>query len=156
MTLTSSNRRIMIGALKSSELVSRRIYSSVCYATHAMNFSATIRHSRDVTLIDLHGALTFLEVAALGQTIRDLLNNGHKKFVLNLGDVRSLDSSGIGELVRNYMTVTNRGGDLKMLNLSPKVQEILTITKLSQVFEDFSDEQSALESFGKSEPGKPQ
>lgn len=120
----------------------------VCYPTELMNFSATIRHSGDVTLIDLHGALTFLEIAALGQTIRDLLNDGHKKFVLNMGGVRSLDSSGIGELVRNYMTVINRGGDLKMLNLSPKVEEILTITKLSQVFQDFSDEQSAVKSFG--------
>lgn len=112
-----------------------------------MNFSATIRYAGDVALIDLEGSLTFLEIAALGKTIRDLINAGHKKFVLNLSGVRSLDSSGIGELVRSYMTVINRGGDLKMLNLSPKVEEILSITKLSNVFEDFADEQSAVESF---------
>lgn len=108
-----------------------------------------------MTLIDLSGALTFLEIAALGQTIRDLLNDGHKKFILNLSGVRALDSSGIGELVRSYMTVINRGGDLKMLNLSPKVEEILNITRLSQVFEDFSDEQSAVKSFLASDQDKP-
>lgn len=119
-----------------------------------MNFSATIRYSGDVTLIDASGALTFQEVTALSQTIRDLLNEGHKKFVLNLRDVRSLDSSGIGELVRSYMTVTNRGGDMKMLNLSPKIEEILNITRLSQVFEDFSDEKAAVKSFEAYEPEK--
>ncbi|HXN23902.1 MAG TPA: STAS domain-containing protein [Candidatus Dormibacteraeota bacterium] len=120
-----------------------------------MTFSAAIRYSGDVTLIDLSGSLTFQEIAALSKAIRDLLNEGHKKFVLNLNGVRSLDSSGIGELVRSYMTVTNRGGDLKMLNLSPKVEEILKITKLSQVFEDFSDEQSAVKSFSVNDQNKP-
>jgi len=127
----------------------------VCYPTKRMTFSAAIRYSGDVTLIDLSGSLTFQEIAALSKAIRDLLNEGHKKFVLNLNGVRSLDSSGIGELVRSYMTVTNRGGDLKMLNLSPKVEEILKITKLSQVFEDFSDEQSAVKSFSVNDQNKP-
>lgn len=119
-----------------------------------MNFSATIRYSRDVTLVDVIGELTFLEITALSQTIRNLLNKGHKKFVLNLSGVRSLDSSGIGELVRTYMTVTNRGGNMKMLNLSPKIEEILNITRLSSIFEDFSDEQAALKSFGGNDKAK--
>lgn len=120
-----------------------------------MTFSAAIRYSGDVTLIDLSGSLTFQEIAVLGKTIRDLLNGGHKKFILNLNGVRSLDSSGIGELVRSYMTVTNRGGNLKMLNLSPKIEEILNITKLSQVFEDFRDEDSAIDSFMTGDQNKP-
>jgi anti-sigma B factor antagonist len=76
-----------------------------------------------------------------------LIEGGHKKILLNLGDVSYVDSSGIGELVSSFTTTSNAGGALKLLNLTKKIQDLLAITKLLTVFETFTAEDEALKSF---------
>ena len=80
--------------------------------------------------------------------VRDLLSKGQKKILLNLGDVNYIDSSGIGELVSAFTTVRNQGGELKLLNLTKKVHDLLQITKLYTVFDVKDDEATAVKSFG--------
>jgi len=102
----------------------------------------------DVRILDCSGKITLGEgTMAVRNSVRDILNRDVKKIVLNLADVNYIDSSGIGELVSTYTTVTNNGGQLKLLNLTKKIQELLTITKLMTVFQVFNDEQSAVDSF---------
>ena len=102
----------------------------------------------DITLLDCSGKITLGEgTMAVRNTVRDILKNNGKKIILNLGDVNYIDSSGIGELVSTYTTVTNSGGQLKLLNLTKKIQELLAITKLLTVFQVFDSEPAALASF---------
>ena len=102
----------------------------------------------DVRILDCSGKITLGEgTMAVRNNVRDILKRDVKKIILNLADVNYIDSSGIGELVSTYTTVTNNGGQLKLLNLTKKIQELLAITKLLTVFQVFDDEQSALNSF---------
>jgi anti-sigma B factor antagonist len=117
------------------------------------NFSARIRRAGAVSLLDVSGRLTSFEVGALRDSISRLLKQGHKDIVLNLSGLQYLDSSGIGELARLYVTVVKQGGQMKVIGLSSKVEEILKITKLYQVFPEFPDEAAALRSFP--ETGEP-
>lgn len=87
------------------------------------------------------GATTFRD------TVRDLANGGNKKLLLNLAEVSYIDSSGIGEMVSGFTTVTNQGGQVKLLNLTKRVKDLLQITKLYTVFEVFDDEAHAVRSF---------
>ncbi len=112
-----------------------------------MPFSARIRHIGQVSLVDLSGHLTSFETAGLRDSISGLLAQGRKDILLNASGLSYLDSSGVGELVRNYMTVIKQGGDMKVVGLTSKVQEILKVTKLHQVLQEFGDEESALSSF---------
>jgi len=101
-----------------------------------------------VNVVDINGKITLGEGnVILRDTIRNLLARGEKKILLNLGDVTYIDSSGIGELVSSFTTTTNQGGQLKLLNLTKKVQDLLQITKLLTVFEVFTNEAEALQSF---------
>jgi anti-sigma B factor antagonist len=109
---------------------------------------ATYRDAGDVTVVDIGGRITLGEGSALlRSTIKDLLAEGRKKIVLNLGDVNYIDSSGIGELVTGFTTVKKAGGDLKLLHLTKKVHDLLQLTKLFTVFEVFSDENVVVRSF---------
>ena len=102
----------------------------------------------DVQILDCSGKITLGEgTMAIRNTVRELLKSGHKKIILNLSDVNYIDSSGIGELVSSYTTVTNQGGSLKLLNLTKKIHELLAITKLLTVFPVFDNEQAAVSSF---------
>jgi len=102
----------------------------------------------DVTVLDCSGKITLGEgTMAIRNTVKDVLKSGGKKIVLNLSDVNYIDSSGIGELVSSYTTVTNQGGHLKLVNLTKKIQELLAITKLLTVFQVFDSEQAAIASF---------
>src|SRR5213593_4795661 len=102
----------------------------------------------DVHVLDISGKITLGEATkAIRYTISDLLQNGGKKIVLNLADVNYIDSSGIGELVRTYTTVANEGRQLKLLNLTHKIRELLVITKLLTVFQVYENEQAAVASF---------
>jgi len=83
----------------------------------------------------------------LRKTIRDLLETGHVKILLNLGDVNYIDSSGIGELVSGFTAVRSRNGELKLLNLTKKVHDLLQITKLFTVFDVYNDEDAAVRSY---------
>jgi anti-anti-sigma factor len=112
-----------------------------------VNFTIQIRQADQVSLVDISGRLTSFEGAAFRDAIQRLLQQGHKNIVLNLTALDYLDSSGIGELVRNYLAVVKKGGAMKVVGLAPKVEEILKITQLYQVFPEFPDEASALESF---------
>ena len=120
-----------------------------------MNFSATIRQVGQVSVVEVTGKLTSFESGALSNSIAQLLKEGRKEILLNLKGLTYLDSSGIGDLVRTYMSVIKRGGEMKVVGLTDKVEEILKITQLYQVFQEFQDETSALQSFphgGKSKP----
>ncbi len=113
-----------------------------------MDLRATVRDAGPVTVVDISGRITLGEGSALlRQTIRELLEEKRTNIVLNLADVNYIDSSGIGELVTAFTTVKNRGGQLKLLQLTKKVHDLLQLTKLFTVFEVFSDEHVALSSF---------
>jgi len=108
----------------------------------------TVRQVGDVVVVDAVGRLTLGEGSStFRDTLRDLVAKGNKKIVLNLGDVSYIDSSGIGELVSAFTTVTNQNGRFKLLNLTKRVQDLLQITKLYTVFEVFDDEAAAVASF---------
>ena len=114
------------------------------------NFSVTIRQNGPVSVLDVSGRLTSFEVGALRESVSRLLNQGRKKIVLNLSALQYLDSSGIGELARVYVSVVKDSGEMKVVGLSPKVEEILKITQLYQVFPEFPSEEAALQSFPES------
>jgi anti-sigma B factor antagonist len=114
------------------------------------NFSVTIRQAGPISLLDVAGRLTSFEVGALRDSISRLLKQGRKNIVLNLSGLEYLDSSGIGELARIYVSVVKADGEMKVVGLSPKVEEILKITQLYQVFPEFPSEEAALESFPES------
>ena len=108
----------------------------------------TLREVGDVTIMDLSGRISLGEGSALlRKTIRDLLENGQTKILLNLGDVNYIDSSGFGELVSGFTAVRNREGELKLLNLTKKVHDLLQITKLFTVFDVYTDEPTAVRSY---------
>jgi anti-sigma B factor antagonist len=108
----------------------------------------TLREVGNVTIVDLSGRISLGEGSALlRKTIRDLLENGQMKILLNLGDVNYIDSSGIGELVSGFTAVRNREGELKLLNLTKKVHDLLQITKLFTVFDVYTDESTAVRSY---------
>ena len=113
-----------------------------------MSIKANTRQVNGVTVMDVSGRITLGEGSStLRETVRDLLNRGEKKILLNLGDVTYIDSSGIGELVSGFTTVTNQGGQLKLLSLTKKVHDLLQITKLYTVFDVHDDETAAIGSF---------
>jgi anti-sigma B factor antagonist len=108
----------------------------------------TTRQVGDVTVVDAVGRITLGEGAStFRDTIRDLAASGHKKLLLNLAEISYIDSSGIGEMVSGFTTVTNQGGAVKLLNLTKRVKDLLQITKLYTVFEVFDDEADAVRSF---------
>jgi anti-sigma B factor antagonist len=113
----------------------------------SVNFNVSVRQADGVSLVDVSGRLTSFETKAFRQMIYSLVKDGHTNIVLNLTDLEYLDSSGVGELARNYMSVVKKGGAMKVVGLAPKVEEILKITQLYQVFPEFPDEASALQSF---------
>jgi anti-sigma B factor antagonist len=103
------------------------------------------RRLDDVVILDLSGRITIGEgTLVLREQIKRLLAKGDRKFLLNLADVDYIDSSGLGELVTSFTTVRNNGGQLKLLNLTHRVQDLLQITKLLTVFETFNNETEAL------------
>ena len=102
----------------------------------------------DISILDCSGKITLGEgTMAVRNTVRDILKNNGKKIILNLADVNYIYSSGIGELVSTYTTVTNSGGQFILLSLTKKIQELLQITKLLTVFQVFDSEQAAVASF---------
>jgi anti-sigma B factor antagonist len=106
------------------------------------------RTSNGVTILDIHGKITIGEGSAeVRNTVRELLQAGKKNILLNMGDVSYVDSSGIGELVSSFTTVTNQGGQLKLLHLTKKLRELLAITKLLTVFDSFDHEGTAIASY---------
>ncbi len=106
------------------------------------------RQAGDVTVLDMSGKITIGEGSvALRTAIRRLLEEGKKRILLNLAGISYIDSSGIGELVSSYTAINKEGGQLKLLNLTQKIQDLLTITKLLTVFDVYESEADALNSF---------
>jgi anti-sigma B factor antagonist len=115
-----------------------------------MTFIATPRDIGEATVIDVSGRITLGEGSAmLREMVKELVGKDRKRIILNLGDVSYIDSSGIGELVSGFQTVRTNGGELKLLNLTKKVHDLLQITKLYTVFDVYTDEDAALSSFRK-------
>ena len=113
-----------------------------------MSVKLTVRQVGDVTVVDVAGRITLGEgSSALRDALRDMVSKGQTKILLNLGDVSYIDSSGIGELVSGFTSVTNSGGTLKLLNLTKRVQDLLQITKLYTVFDVHDSEAHAIASF---------
>jgi len=113
-----------------------------------VSMKASTRQVSGITIVDLSGRITLGEGSVvLRDTIKDLLGKGSKKILLNLGDVSYIDSSGIGELVSAFTSVQRQGGDLKLLNLTKKVHDLLQITKLYTVFDVKDDEAAAVGAF---------
>jgi anti-sigma B factor antagonist len=108
----------------------------------------TTREVSHVTIVDINGRITLGdETGQLRDTVRQLVAAGKKKIVLNLAHVDYIDSSGVGELVGSFTTVRNAGGELKLLNLTKKVHDVLNVTKLYTVFDIKDDEFTAIKSF---------
>lgn len=106
------------------------------------------RQAGDVTILDLSGAIRIGEGAIdLRDNVKRLASDGKKNVLLNLGGVNYMDSSGVGELIANYTTLRREGGQLKLLNLTEKIQNLLVITKLLTVFDTYDNEAEALSSF---------
>src|SRR5712691_367474 len=106
------------------------------------------RQAGDVSILDLSGSVRMGEGAvSLRNAIRGKIDQGNKKILLNLSGVKNIDSSGIGELIANYTTITREDGQLKLLNLTEKIQNLLVITKLLTVFDAYDNEAEALNSF---------
>ena len=115
-----------------------------------MSMKATLRQVDSITVVDMSGRITLGEgCTQLRELIREQLGKGHKNLLLNLADVTYIDSSGIGELVSGFTRVSNDGGQLKLLNLTKKVHDLLQITKLYTVFDVHDDEAKAITSFEK-------
>jgi anti-sigma B factor antagonist len=109
------------------------------------------RAAGDVTILDLTGKMTLGDGdQSLKDKINSLVLDGHKKIVLNLAGVPYIDSSGLGEIVRTYTTVSRQGGSLKLLNLTKRITDLLAITKLLTVFETHDSEDDAVRSFSAS------
>jgi anti-sigma B factor antagonist len=109
---------------------------------------ATSRTVDGVEIISLQGKITIGSGdSQLREVITNAVNNGKNKILLDMSQVTTIDSSGIGELVGSYTTVTNRGGKLKLLHLPAKLNELLHVTQLITVFEVHESEQEAIASF---------
>ena len=112
-----------------------------------MSLSLKTRKVDDIVVLELSGKLTIGEpVLLLRETLRRHGNDGERKYILNLGDVSYIDSSGLGELVSSYTTIRNKGGDVKLLKLTSKTRDLLQMTKLLTVFDTYDDEAKALAS----------
>ncbi|MGB0035722.1 MAG: STAS domain-containing protein [Candidatus Acidiferrales bacterium] len=113
-----------------------------------MSLQGTSRIIGEIAIIDFSGKITLGEGSSLlRRTIRELIDRGNTKILINLDDVDYIDSSGIGELVSAFTTVRNAEGELKLLNLTKRVHDLLQITRLFTVFDVQSDEEVAIRSF---------
>jgi anti-sigma B factor antagonist len=116
-----------------------------------MNMTISTRQVGGITILDIGGRIVLGEEgASVRDVIRDLLNNGHKQILFNLGDVDYIDTIGLGSLVGAFTTVRKQGGDLKFLNLPEKFARVMQITQLYTVFDIINDEAAAVKSFSQS------
>ena len=106
------------------------------------------RQVGEIMILDIKGKITLGEGdEVLKDKINSLILQNKKRILLNLADVPYIDSAGLGEIVRTYTTVSRQGGQLKLVNLTKRITDLLMITKLLTVFETFDVEQDALKSF---------
>jgi len=116
-----------------------------------MKITTSTRQAGNVTIVDVNGRIELGdESAALRNLILDLLRQGHNQILLNLGAVHYIDSTGLGVLVSTFTSIKKQQGQLKLLNLTDKVDDVMQLTKLYTIFDTFSDESEAVKSFGHS------
>jgi anti-sigma B factor antagonist len=119
-----------------------------------MSLKINIRETADAAILDLSGRISLGDALVdLRDSIREALAGDQKNILLNLAEVSYIDSSGLGQLIGSYATITNRSGQMKLLNLQKKVNDLMQITKLLTVFETYTDEQAALRSFARRSSG---
>ena len=107
-----------------------------------------VRESGNVAILDFSGRITIGEGASLFRdTIRETLDSGHRRILLNFDQVTYIDSAGLGQLVGSFATAAHRGGQIKLLHVGKRVHEVLEITHLDTVFESFAIEAAAIRSF---------
>ena len=112
-----------------------------------MSLNINIRETAEAVILDLSGRITLGEpLAELRDSIREALAGDRKSILLNLADVSYIDSSGLGQLISSYATTTSRGGQMKLLNLQKRVNDLMQVTKLLTVFETYTSEEAALRS----------
>jgi anti-sigma B factor antagonist len=117
-----------------------------------MSLTINIRETAGATILDMSGRITLGEdLVNLRDSIREALAGDKKDILLNLAEVSYIDSSGLGQLIGSYATVTSRGGQMKLVNLQKRVDDLLQVTKLLTVFETFTSEAAALKSFATKE-----
>jgi len=115
-----------------------------------MSLKINIRETANAAILDMMGRVTLGDgLADLRDSIREALAGDQKNILLNLAEVDYIDSSGLGQLIGSYATVTSRGGQMKLLNLQKRVNDLMQVTKLLTVFETYTSEAEALKSFGK-------
>jgi anti-sigma B factor antagonist len=120
-----------------------------------MNVTMHTRQTGNVTIVDISGRIELgQESAALRDMVSDLLSKGHTQILLNLGEVHYIDSAGLGALVSSFSSARRQGGELKLLNLTNKVNDVMQITKLYTVFDVVNDEAAGLKAFGQSNAAK--
>jgi anti-sigma B factor antagonist len=113
-----------------------------------MHMKTTTRQVGSVTVVDISGRIVIgEECAGVRGLIADLLSKGHKKILFNLGDVNYIDSAGLGQLVSAFTSVKKQGGELKLLKLTNKIQDLMQVTRLYTVFDIADDEAAAIQSF---------
>jgi anti-sigma B factor antagonist len=113
-----------------------------------MSLKINIRENKDAAILDISGRISLGDALGdLRDSIREALAGDQKNILLNLAEVSYIDSSGLGQLIGSFATVTNRGGQMKLLNLQKRVNDLMQITKLLTVFETYTDEETALKSF---------
>jgi anti-sigma B factor antagonist len=116
-----------------------------------MNMTTSIRQVGGITIVDISGRIVLgEESAALRDLVRDLLRKEHRQILFNLAEVNYIDSAGLGSLVAAFTSVRKEKGELRLLNLTNKVRNVLQITKLYTVFDIMNDETEGVKSFGKS------
>jgi anti-sigma B factor antagonist len=113
-----------------------------------MSLKLNTRQVNDVTVIDVSGRITLGEgTSAMREAVRDLIADGHRNILLNLAEASYIDSSGFGELVAGFTSLTKAGGTLKLVSLTERVKTLMRMTNLDKVFEVYEDEAHALRSF---------
>jgi anti-sigma B factor antagonist len=116
-----------------------------------MSMTASTRRVGGVTIVDIKGRIVLgEESASVRDVVCDLLRKGHKQILLNLGDVHYIDSSGLGALVSSFTSARKQGAELKLLNLTDKVTDLMQMTRLYTIFDIQNDEAVAVKSFGQS------
>src|SRR5580765_4053929 len=129
----------------------RAVLSSHAHSLGSVSMQIDERAVGDVVILDLKGKITLGKGdELLKDKVNSLVNQGHRKILLNFADVPYVDSAGLGEIVRTYTTVSRQGGNLKLLNLTKRITDLLAITKLLTVFETFEAENDAIRSFSAS------
>src|SRR6185503_18534429 len=125
-----------------------RAMFEVTQETQVVNLYIHERREGDVAVLDLRGRIRISGgTLALHRSIRCLVDEGKKKILLNLADVTHIDSTGLGELISSYVTLSNKGGQIKLVHLTERLQDIMSITKLLTVFDVYDNEADALASF---------